>query len=128
MIVITACGAVISGLFLLIVVWLLSLTGLPAFMYRRGDRMSENLKEFLGLFTSLFPLGLIIVASVLTTVCFILDMIIVGEGITRAHNNHQAKTSVSFGAVPWMTFIAMLLTWFGLVEAYRSSFTFRGRQ
>jgi hypothetical protein len=123
-----ACGAVISGLFLLLVVWLLSLTGLPNFMYRRGERMSNNLKEFLGLFASLFPLSMIICAAILTTTCFLLDVIIVGCGKARAADNHQAKTSVSFGAVPWMTFVAMLLTWVGTVEAYRSSFSFRGRK
>lgn len=97
-------------------------------MYRRGERLSENMREFIGLFASLFPLGMIIVGAILTTVTFILDMIIVGSGITRAHDNKQAHTHVTFGAIPWMTFVAMLLVWVGLVEAYRSSFTFRGRR
>ncbi|KAF8320759.1 hypothetical protein DL93DRAFT_1733542 [Clavulina sp. PMI_390] len=123
-----ACGAIISGLFLLIVVWMLSLTGLPNFMYRRGERMGSNLKEFISLFASLFPLGMILTSSILTTACFFLDVIIVGSGISRAHDNPQAHTKVTFGAVPWLTFIAMLLTWVGVVEAYRSSFSFAGRK
>lgn len=97
-------------------------------MYRRGERMGDNLREFFGLFASLLPLGMVIVAAVLTTVTFLLDIIIVGSGIARAHENKQAHTHVTFGAVPWMTFVAMLLTWVGLVEAYRSSFSFHGRK
>ena len=97
-------------------------------MYRAGSRISGSKRSFIGLFASLFPLGMIIVAAVLTTVCFILDMIIVGSGISRAHLNPQAGTHVTFGGVPWLTFVAMLLVWVGLVEAYRASFSFEGRK
>lgn len=90
--------------------------------------MNRNLVDFIGIFVSLFPLGMTITAAILTTAVFIIDMIIVGVAQHRAAINHQAHTSVQFGGVPWLTFVAMLLVWVGLVEAYRASFTFQGRR
>ncbi|KAF9515455.1 hypothetical protein BS47DRAFT_1391640 [Hydnum rufescens UP504] len=119
-----ACGAVIFSVVLLITLWLASLMGLPAWMHRKGQTMNQNFVDFLGIFASLFPLGMTITAAVLTTIVCIIDMIIVGEGISRAHKNPQAQTTVHFGGVPWLAFVAMLLTWIGVVEAYRASFTF----
>jgi hypothetical protein len=119
-----ACGAVIFSVVLLITLWLVSLMGLPAWMHRKAQTMNQNFVDFLGIFASLFPLGMTISAAVITTIVCIIDMIIVGEGISRAHKNPQAQTTVHFGGVPWLSFVAMLLTWIGVVEAYRASFTF----
>jgi hypothetical protein len=78
------------------------------FMLRRGSNGTSRLPSLLALGMSLFT-------AVLTTVVFLIDIIIPAVVRKKVHKNSDGILTVGTGNAPWLVFAAALLLWIAVV-------------